>query len=50
VRALVDVTPATGEKPPADTAADLIRREFESLRQAGEERMHQFQAHGRGLA
>jgi hypothetical protein len=33
-RALIDVTPSTGEKPLPDTAADLIRRELESLRQA----------------
>ena len=32
-RALIDVTPATGEKPLPDTAGDLIRRELESLRQ-----------------
>jgi hypothetical protein len=32
-RALIDVTPATGEKPLLDTAGDLIRRELESLRQ-----------------
>jgi hypothetical protein len=33
-RALIDVTPAMGEKPLPDTASDLIRRELESLRQA----------------
>jgi hypothetical protein len=33
-RALIDVTPASGEKPLPDTASDLIRRELESLRQA----------------
>ncbi len=33
-RALIDVTPATGEKPLPDTAGDLIRRDLESLRQA----------------
>jgi hypothetical protein len=33
-RALIDATPATGEKPLPDTAGDLIRRELESLRQA----------------
>ncbi len=33
-RALIGVTPATGEKPLPDTAGDLIRRELESLRQA----------------
>jgi hypothetical protein len=32
-RALIDVTPATGEKPLPDTAGDLVRRELESLRQ-----------------
>jgi hypothetical protein len=32
-RALIDVTPARGEKPLPDTASDLIRRELESLRQ-----------------
>jgi hypothetical protein len=33
-RALIDVTPANGEKPLPDTASDLIRRELESIRQA----------------
>jgi hypothetical protein len=33
-RALIEVTPATGEKPLPDTAGDLIGRELESLRQA----------------
>lgn len=33
-RALIDVTPATGEKPLGDTAGNLIGREVESLRQA----------------
>jgi hypothetical protein len=33
-RALIDVTPATGEKALPDTAGDLISRELESLRQA----------------
>jgi hypothetical protein len=33
-RALIDVSPASGEKPLPDTASDLIRRELESLRQA----------------
>jgi hypothetical protein len=33
-RALIDVAPATGEKPLQDTAGDLIRRDLESLRQA----------------
>jgi hypothetical protein len=31
---LIDVTPATGEKPLPDTAGDLIGRELESLRRA----------------
>ena len=33
-RALIDVTPATGERTLTDTARDLILRELESLRQA----------------
>jgi hypothetical protein len=33
-RALIDVTPARGEKALPDTASNLIRRELESLRQA----------------
>jgi hypothetical protein len=33
-RALVDVTPATGERPLPGIAGDLIRRELESIRQA----------------
>jgi hypothetical protein len=33
-RALIDVTPATGERTLPDTARDLILRELESLRQA----------------
>jgi hypothetical protein len=33
-RALIDVTPATGDKPLPDTAGDLVRREVESFRQA----------------
>jgi len=33
-RALIDVTPTTGEKPLPETAGDLIHRELESLRQA----------------
>jgi hypothetical protein len=33
-RALIDVTPATGDRPLQNTARDLIRRDLESLRQA----------------
>ena len=33
-RALIDVTPTTGEKSLAETGGDLIRRDLESLRQA----------------
>jgi hypothetical protein len=33
-RALIDVSPSTGERSLPDTANDLIRRELESLRQA----------------
>lgn len=33
-RALIDATPAQGDKPLPDTAGELIRRELETLRQA----------------
>jgi hypothetical protein len=49
-RALVDVTSGAGQKPLPDTAADLIRRELASLRQASVRQLGENSAPGPLLA